>query len=46
MRLAHSKTLQGGVEFVLHFLCDPIQRFLRRWRPGDPVAYLGALWVP
>jgi ADP-ribose pyrophosphatase YjhB (NUDIX family) len=24
----------------------PIQRFLRRWRPGDPVAYLGALWVP
>jgi 8-oxo-dGTP diphosphatase len=28
---------------VLH---PPIQRFLRRWRPGDPVAYLGALWVP
>ena len=27
---------------VLH---PPIQRFLRRWRPGDPVAYLGALWV-
>jgi 8-oxo-dGTP diphosphatase len=24
----------------------PIERFLRRWRPGDPVAYLGALWVP
>ena len=24
----------------------PIQRFLRRWRPGDPVAYLGSLWVP
>jgi 8-oxo-dGTP diphosphatase len=28
---------------VLH---PPIQRFLRRWRPGDPVAYLGSLWVP
>ena len=24
----------------------PIQRFLRRWRPGDPVVYLGALWAP
>jgi 8-oxo-dGTP diphosphatase len=28
---------------VLH---PPIQRFLRRWRPGDPTAYLGALWAP
>jgi ADP-ribose pyrophosphatase YjhB (NUDIX family) len=28
---------------VLH---PPLQRFLRRWRPGDPVAYLGVLWVP
>jgi len=28
---------------VLH---PPIQRFLARWRPGDPVVYLGALWVP
>jgi ADP-ribose pyrophosphatase YjhB (NUDIX family) len=27
---------------VLH---PPIQRFLQRWRPGDPVAYLGALWA-
>jgi len=26
-------------------LHPPIQRFLRRWRPGDPVAYLGALWA-
>ena len=24
----------------------PIQRFLRRWQPGDPAAYLGALWTP
>ncbi len=30
-------------EIVLH---PPIQRFLRRWRPGDPVVYLGALWAP
>lgn len=28
---------------VLH---PPIQRFLQRWRPGDPSAYLGRLWVP
>lgn len=24
----------------------PIQRFLRRWEPGDPPVYLGALWSP
>ncbi len=24
----------------------PIQRFLRRWQPGDPAAYLGSLWAP
>jgi ADP-ribose pyrophosphatase YjhB (NUDIX family) len=28
---------------VLH---PPIQRFLRKWQPGDPVVYLGALWAP
>ena len=28
---------------VLH---PPIQRFLRRWEPGDPAVYLGALWAP
>jgi ADP-ribose pyrophosphatase YjhB (NUDIX family) len=28
---------------VLH---PPIQRFLARWQPGDPVVYLGSLWVP
>lgn len=28
---------------VLH---PPIQRFLQRWQPGDPAAYLGALWSP
>jgi 8-oxo-dGTP diphosphatase len=30
-------------EIVLH---PPIQRFLARWEPGDPVVYLGPLWVP
>jgi ADP-ribose pyrophosphatase YjhB (NUDIX family) len=29
-------------EVVLH---PPIQRFLQRWRPGDPAVYLGALWA-
>jgi 8-oxo-dGTP diphosphatase len=28
---------------VLH---PPLQRFLQRWQPGDPVVYLGALWAP
>ncbi len=23
----------------------PIQRFLQRWRPGDPIVYLGPLWA-
>jgi ADP-ribose pyrophosphatase YjhB (NUDIX family) len=30
-------------DVVLH---PPIQRFLARWRPGDPVVYLGPLWAP
>ena len=30
-------------DLVLH---PPIQRFIRRWRPGDPAVYLGALWAP
>jgi ADP-ribose pyrophosphatase YjhB (NUDIX family) len=30
-------------EIVLH---PPIQRFLARWQPGDPVVYLGPLWAP
>jgi ADP-ribose pyrophosphatase YjhB (NUDIX family) len=29
-------------DVVLH---PPIQRFVQRWRPGDPAAYLGALWA-
>lgn len=31
------------LDVVLH---PPIQRFLERWQPGDPVVYLGALWAP
>jgi ADP-ribose pyrophosphatase YjhB (NUDIX family) len=30
-------------DIVLH---PPLQRFLRRWEPGDPAVYLGALWAP
>lgn len=26
-------------------LHPPIQRFVARWRPGDPTVYLGALWA-
>jgi ADP-ribose pyrophosphatase YjhB (NUDIX family) len=39
-RLFASNELDG---VVLH---PPIQRFLSRWRPGDPSVYLGALWAP
>ena len=27
-------------------LHPPIQRFLRRWEPGDPAVYLGEMWAP
>ena len=26
-------------------LHPPIQRFLARWQPGDPVVYLGSMWA-
>jgi len=39
-RLFSTEDLEG---IVLH---PPIQRFLARWRPGDPAVYLGALWIP
>lgn len=39
-RLFASDELPG---LALH---PPIQRFLARWQPGDPVVYLGALWAP
>jgi 8-oxo-dGTP diphosphatase len=35
--------LEELVGIVLH---PPIQRFLARWQPGDPVVYLGAKWAP
>ena len=39
-RLFAPDELEG---IVLH---PPIQRFLGRWRPGDPAVYLGSLWIP
>jgi 8-oxo-dGTP diphosphatase len=33
-------------ELVGITLHPPIQRFLARWQPGDPVVYLGAIWAP
>lgn len=39
-RLYSLDELEG---IVLH---PPIARFLQRWRPGDPAAYLGRMWVP
>ena len=39
-RLFRPSELEG---LVLH---PPIQRFLRRWQPGDPAVYLGEMWVP
>jgi 8-oxo-dGTP diphosphatase len=38
-RLFELNELDG---IVLH---PPIARFLSRWQPGDPAAYLGALWA-
>jgi 8-oxo-dGTP diphosphatase len=35
--------LEEILAVVLH---PPIQRFLVRWEPGDPVVYLGAMWAP
>ncbi len=35
-------TLSELDDVILH---PPIQRFLQRWQPGDPIVYLGALWV-
>lgn len=39
-RLFEQEELSG---LVIH---PPIQRFLQRWRPGDPTVYLGAMWIP
>ena len=34
---------RSSTDVVIH---PPIQRFLRRWQPGDPTVYLGSLWAP
>ena len=39
-------SLFGVDELVGLTLHPPIQRFLARWQPGDPVVYLGSLWAP
>src|SRR6266496_3063301 len=39
-RLFETAELDG---IALH---PPLQRFLRRWQPGDPAVYLGSLWAP
>ena len=39
-RLFELDELEG---IALH---PPIGRFLRRWQPGEPCVYLGALWAP
>lgn len=43
--------VRGHRLFDVHELAEislhpPIQRFLARWQPGDPVVYLGAMWAP
>jgi len=38
--------LFGGEELQGLPIHPPIQRFLARWQPGDPVVYLGAMWAP
>jgi 8-oxo-dGTP diphosphatase len=42
----HGHRLFGGEELQGLPLHPPIQRFLARWQPGDPVVYLGAMWAP
>jgi 8-oxo-dGTP diphosphatase len=38
--------LFGVDELPAVTLHPPIQRFLARWQPGDPMVYLGRLWAP
>jgi ADP-ribose pyrophosphatase YjhB (NUDIX family) len=38
--------LFSGEELLGLPVHPPIQRFLERWEPGDPVVYLGAMWAP
>jgi 8-oxo-dGTP diphosphatase len=48
---SHDAAVRGHRLFDSHEIDEtvvhpPIQRFLRRWEPGDPAVYLGALWAP
>jgi 8-oxo-dGTP diphosphatase len=48
---SHDVAVRGHRLFEVRELSDinlhpPIQRFLGRWQPGDPVVYLGAMWAP
>ncbi len=48
---SHDEAVRGHRAFLMRELetvrlHPPIHRFLQRWQPGDPAAYLGALWVP
>ena len=42
VRGARLFSLEELGDIVLH---PPITRFVERWRPGDPAAYLGSLWA-
>lgn len=49
--VSQDEAVRGHRLFELDELDDlplhpPIARFLRRWQPGDPCVYLGALWAP
>lgn len=48
---SQDEAVGGHRAFARHELAaitlhPPIQRFLERWRPGDPAVYLGEMWVP
>ena len=48
---SHDEAVRGHRLFELDdldglALHPPIARFLRRFQPGDPCVYLGALWAP
>ena len=49
--VSQDEAVRGHRAFLLRELDSitlhpPIHRFLQRWQPGDPAAYLGEMWVP
>jgi 8-oxo-dGTP diphosphatase len=49
--VSQDAAVRGHRLFALEELEDislhpPLQRFLRRWQPGDACVYLGSLWAP